>query len=578
MTMIMKQKIALLVCSAVLFLGGMQIASAATLQLVAPRTTFAIGDQFTADVKVDSEGVGVNAVQATIQVPKDVLQITGAEKGGSVFNFWITDPTISSDGSQVSFVGGSTSGFSGKSLQIIRVTFKVKGSGSASIAFTDGAVTANDGSGTNVLSSMKGLSVSSAPTTGAAPATPQQPVQPVQITRPAVKAAGLPAKPQVQVALYPDPQKWYAVSAPFGVQWNLPADITDVATAIDKNPAGEPSKSEGLFDNKQFAPLGEGIWYLHVQFRNNVGWGPVDHHRIAIDTMPPSAFAMRFDQGTSTDNPTPTVHFQSGDPAGVARYYIQIDNGARAEIKPDTYTLPAQEPGEHTIRLGVEDNAGNITEDRAVLQIIPIASPVITSVNKDVYIGEDNFQISGAAPASTTVRILLKGAEGQVLADATVKPDDNGNWHEQLTQGLSSGSYYFEIRAVDNRGALSLPVRSDTFSVKVKPFLIIGGLALSIGWFFGVIIILLLVVVGGGWLLWQMKLRQQSRKVLICQRDIGNMLAMIKKDTDRVLEKYADDKIDETEVAEIQHLIKRVNENIEKSGKYCIDSVGEISK
>jgi hypothetical protein len=570
----MKRKLSILLGSIALLLVSAGSAYAATLQLTTARDTFAIGDRFTVDIKIDSEDTGVNAAQGTIQIAKDVLEIVSVDKTGSVFNFWLTEPTFSNETGQVNFIGGSTSGFSGKSLQIIKVTFKVKGTGKTDIVFTDGAVTASDGSGTNVLSSMKGLSIVSAATVGMETITPR----PTQITRPAAKATGLPVKPQVQVALYPDPQKWYNVAAPFGAQWNLPSDITDVATVIDKNPAGEPMKSEGLFDNKQFATLGEGIWYLHVQFRNNVGWGPVVHHRIAIDTMPPAAFPMRFDQGTSTDNPTPTVHFQSGDPSGVARYYIQIDSGARIEIKPDAYTLPAQEPGEHTIRIGAEDNAGNATEDRAILQIIPIASPVIVSVNKDVYIGEDNFQISGTTPASTTVRVLLKGAEGQILADMTARPDDNGNWHEQLTQGVPSGSYYFEIRAVDGRGALSLPVRSGPFSVSVKPFLIIGGLALSIGWFFGLIILLLLVVVGGGWLLWQIKLRQQSRKILICQRDISNMLAMVKKDIDRILEKYGDDKIDETEVAEIKHLAKRISEGIEKSGKYCIESVGEINK
>lgn len=580
----MKHKILVLTCSALFFFVGVQLASAATLQLSTARTTFAIGDQFTVDVKVDSAGVGVNAVQATIQVPKDVLQIVSADKGGSVFNFWITDPTVSDDGSQVSFVGGSTSGFSGKSLQIIHVVMKVKGSGSADIAFTDGAVTANDGSGTNILSAMKGLTISSGPTTGTVQTTgteaivPQQPVKPVQITRPATQATGLPAKPQVQIPLYLDQQRWYNVVVPFNAQWSLPSDVTDVSTVIDKNPAGVPSKSEGLFDNKQFAILSDGIWYLHVQFKNNVGWGSVANYRIAIDTTPPFAFTAKFDQGTSTDNPTPTVHFQSGDSGGIARYYIQIDNGNQVEIKPDTYVLPAQIPGEHTIKIGVEDNAGNITEDRIMLQITPITSPVITSVNKNVYVGEDNFQISGATAASTTVRVLLKSTEGQILADLVSKPDDNGNWHEQLTQGLPSGDYYFEIRAVDGRGALSLPVRSETFSVSVKPFLIIGGIQLSIGWFFGWIIILLLIGGGGTWKLIRLKSSQQGRKVAIAQRDIANSIAASKKDVDSILAKYSDDKIDEAEISEIRHLAKRISENLDKARKYIVDEVGDINK
>lgn len=577
----MKPKLLLLaVCTLAIFAGAHNV-SAATLQISTNRTTLAIGDQFTVDVKVDSEGIGINAAQATIQVPADIVQIVSADKAGSVFNFWIADPVIASDGSKVTFVGGSTSGFSGKSLQILRILLKVRGSGRADIVFTDGAVTVNDGTGANVLSAMQGASITSSPTGGVAPSTPSlpaQPEQPKQLTRTATKATGLPARPQIQVPLYPDPQKWYNNAIPFAAHWDLPSDIMGVATGIDKNPAGLPTRSEGLFDNKQFTALNDGIWYLHVQFKNNIGWGAAAHYRIAIDTAPPIAFTPTFDQGTSTDNPTPTIHFKSGDSAGIARYYIQIDNGNQSDIQPDTYTLPPQEPGEHTIRIGAEDHAGNTTEDRIIVRIIPIASPVIAYVNKDVYIGENNVQINGSTAASTTVRVILKNKGGQVLTDAVSRPDANGTWREQLNQGLPSGEYYFEIRAVDGRGALSLPVRSDIFSVSVKPFLTIGSLQLSIGWFLGLIIVLLLAITGSVWSFWRMKREQQSRKITMCQRDITNVLTMAKKDIDKIIEKYVDDKISETEISEIKYLAKKASATIEKSGKYCIDSIGEINK
>ncbi len=207
-----------------------------------------------------------------------------------------------------------------------------------------------------------------------------------------------------------------------------------------------------------------------------------------------------------------------------------------------------------------------------------ITSPVITSVNKNVYIGEDNFQISGATIASTTIHILLKSTKGDTVADLNAKPDDNGNWHAQLTQGVQSGDYYFEIRAIDGRGAMSLPVKSDTFSVSIRPFLVIGSLQLSIGWFFGLIIVLLLIGGGGTWKLLRLQSQQKERKAIIAQRDIANAVTIMKKDIDSILAKYSDDRIDETEISEIRYLAKKIGENLDKARKYIVEDVGDINK
>jgi len=123
---VMKHILALFVSVALILFAGVNLASAATLQLSTEKDAFAIGDQFTVDVKVDSEGSGINAVQGVVQISKDVLEIVGVDKSGSVFNFWLTEPTFSNDSGQVNFIGGSTSGFSGRSLQVVKVTFRLQ--------------------------------------------------------------------------------------------------------------------------------------------------------------------------------------------------------------------------------------------------------------------------------------------------------------------------------------------------------------------------------------------------------------------------------------------------------------------
>lgn len=571
----MKHKLKLLVSGVLFLFAAINVSSAATLQLSTEKDTFAIGDRFTVDVKTDSEGVGINAAQGTVQIAKDVLEIVSVDKSGSVFNFWLTEPTFSNESGQINFVGGSTSGFSGKSLQIVKITFRVKGSGKTDIVFSDGAVTASDGSGTNVLSSMKGLSITSVPKTELETIIPR----PTQITRPAERAERVPARPEVRVAGYRDPEMWYSFANRFSASWQLPSDITDVATAINKDPSFAPTQSEGLFDNKIFPPMGEGVSYLHVRFRNNIGWGPTLHYRLAIDTTPPPAFQAKIQEGEATDIPTPTIEYSASDGlSGLKRYFIQLNGGSQKTIEKGPYKLESMKPGKYLVKIGAEDNAGNIAESILNLEIKPIEAPRITSIARDVFVGEGNLDITGTALPDIILQIALKTEEGQVEQSAEIRSDVYGSWSMRFDKPLKKGGYVIEVVARDARGAMSYPVTSNVFKVRPRPALVLGTFEVTQFWFFTLVIIVLLGGTGAGWSVVRLKEQQQSRKVMIAQRDIINSFANIKKDVDKVLEKYSDDKIDETEVSEIRHLAKRISENLEKSRKYIVEDVGEINK
>jgi len=571
----MKYKLSLFVASALFLFAVTHIASAATLQLTTSKDTFAIGNQFTVDVKTDSEGVGINAAQGTVQISKDVLEIVSVDKTGSVFNFWLTEPTFSNDSGQVNFIGGSTSGFSGRSLHIVKITYRVKGSGKTDIVFTDGAVTASDGSGTNVLTSMKGLSITSVPSSELETITPK----PTQITRPASRAERLPERPTIQVAGYRDPEAWYNFATRFSASWQLTDDITDVATAINRDPLFSPTISEGLFDNKIFLPISEGVSYLHVRMRNGIGWGPTLHYRLAIDLTPPPAFQARVQEGIETDSPTPTIEYSASDGlSGLKRYYIQQNGGTVRTIETGPYKMDPQKPGKHLIKIGAEDNAGNSVESILHLDILPIEAPKITSLTGDVFVGEGRLDVIGTALPDIALQVELKTKEGQIEQSSEIRSDTHGSWAIRFDRPLKKGDYVIEVTARDGRGALSYPVTSGMIKVRARPALVLGGLELTQFWFFIVLVFALIGAFVAGWLFVRFERDQRARKIVICQRDITNMLAMVKRDIDRILEKYADDKIDEAEVSEIKHIAKKASENIEKSGKYCVQSIGEINK
>lgn len=274
---------------------------AATLYMLPDQSSLSIGTEFNVDIKIDTSdaSTSVNSAQATIQFPIGVLSAVSVSKQNSVFGFWLEEPAISNNNGTIRFVGGAIKGVAGSALHVLQIKFKAMGAGSVEFKILDAAVTAADGKGTNVLSETKGASVfvetTASPPPAGAPATPAAPraEQPQAVTRTAVTAAGLPPKPKLRVPFYPDESRWYGNLGETIVFWDLPPDVLQVSTRLSRAPdtvAGE--RGQELLTGKSFGVLEEGIWYIRVQFRNNIGWGEPSYYKISIDTTPPAPFGL----------------------------------------------------------------------------------------------------------------------------------------------------------------------------------------------------------------------------------------------------------------------------------------------
>jgi hypothetical protein len=156
-----KRFLAFLAISAAVLLTG-HAASAATIFVHSNINTVAIGDTFTVSVMIDSEGTNINAAQATVKFPAGVLEVADMDRSGSAFNFWLMGPSVSNSEGTVKFISGSTSGISGSSLNVLNIRFRVKGGGDPQVTLTEAAVSASDGSGSNVLNAMHGIRLVSA--------------------------------------------------------------------------------------------------------------------------------------------------------------------------------------------------------------------------------------------------------------------------------------------------------------------------------------------------------------------------------------------------------------------------------
>ncbi|HAQ05972.1 MAG: hypothetical protein UX53_C0010G0002 [Candidatus Azambacteria bacterium GW2011_GWB2_46_37] len=580
-------RIKLLLSFIVLFATGVfaysPAASAATLFISPPSAEVGTGDKLTLDIKIDSEGVGLNAAQAVIRFPNDILEATGLDKTGSAFSFWLEEPNFSNADGVISFIGGIPYGVTGGSIQVLKVTFTAKGTGSGSLTVSDAAVTASDGSGTNILSKTVSASFTVVPKKVVPPTPVPAPVEvvppPVEIVRKPVPTGKLPVKPALNIQLYPDETRWYNLTSVFNVAWELPLDVTGITTALNNQPNYvPPKKSEGLFENKAFPSLADGVQYLHVHFQNNVGWGPAAHYRLAVDTQPPLPFDISAIEGESSDSPTPTLQFGTNDAlSGLKEYQIRIGDGELIKVSAADYTgiyaLPILTPGKRQVIVKAVDNAENGIEDSITIETLPIASPIITFVTQELF-SEETRGLNVKGTSLPDIKILFQLYTGEALiAEGATSGDEMGNWEFTFDQPLRNGDYKVTAQSRDARGALSLVVDSPSIKVKSKPIIQIGPLQLGRGGAIGLLLFVLLAGFGGG--VWFYKKRQKklALRVSFAEAEITKIFQLLKADAERLL------KARETPTAGNDvYAIQRLQENIQKMENYIKKGVEKIKK
>jgi len=177
-----KKKILLksLLAAWLLFLG-FRSAFGADLTLGVLKQSYSQGEIFPLILYLNSPDQAVNAIKANINFDNDKLEILSLSKTGSLINFWVSEPVFSNESGSVSMEGVILNpGFQGQMGKLLTLNFKAKQKGEASIDFGSSSVLANDGLGTEVLKSTKGVKVfinEAKETISAAPASKIETVQ-----------------------------------------------------------------------------------------------------------------------------------------------------------------------------------------------------------------------------------------------------------------------------------------------------------------------------------------------------------------------------------------------------------------
>lgn len=125
---------------------------------ISPSTgDYRVGGTFSVLVNVNSGTKSINAGSAQINFDHTKLSVVSLGYSQSVFTLWPQQPSFDNSAGTINFTGGVPSpGFNGAEGALLRITFKAKALGSASVIFVSGSVLANDGVGTNIADSMRG--------------------------------------------------------------------------------------------------------------------------------------------------------------------------------------------------------------------------------------------------------------------------------------------------------------------------------------------------------------------------------------------------------------------------------------
>jgi len=190
-----------LVLASGIFPAGVE---AATLYFSPSTGSFNVGRSFSVSIYVSSTDQAMNAVSGVVSFPRDKLNITSLPQKSSIISLWVQDPDFSNAGGTASFEGIVLNpGYTGSAGKIITINFTAKAAGNAVVSFSSGSILANDGKGTNIVTSL-----------GAAKFALQIAGLPVPEAVTPPEAVGGPAAPPISSSTHQDPNKWYANNAP----------------------------------------------------------------------------------------------------------------------------------------------------------------------------------------------------------------------------------------------------------------------------------------------------------------------------------------------------------------------------
>ncbi len=335
-----------------LFFGGLvheAHAATASLKIDPAQGTFFVGSTFDVSLILDTGGETVNAIEAELRFPPQLLQVTSPTAARSVISIWASPPTYSNQEGFVRFQGGVPApGLKTSSGVLSVVSFRAVQPGEVTLNFSGNSrVLLADGRGTNILGTTFGARY--------------------RIAIPP------PQGPTVSSPTHPDYIQWYKNTSPT-FSWQKDEGVSEFSWILDNDPNGVPdTKSDGTQTALTHENLEDGLWYFHIRANKSGVWGGITTFLAKIDSTPPAEFTMKVDPSTRFAPGTRALIFFNTTDAlsGISRYELKIvDVSGPEAVKKSPFfievespfVLPELEPGVYTVIIRAYDAAGTFFE------------------------------------------------------------------------------------------------------------------------------------------------------------------------------------------------------------------------
>ena len=188
----------------------------------------------------------------------------------------------------------------------------------------------------------------------------------------------------------------------------------------------------------------------------------VDDRMFVDGTPPPAPVPDDGVSGWSNDN-TPTFTWPvPSDASGIAGYYWKVDNDPEIWTTSNSVTLPPQTDGTHTFYVRAKDNAGNVGNWGSHTFQIDTTQPQAPSISSNTHPNQNKWYNNNNPTFTWDVPSDVSGIAGYSCElnqwpDYTPPETITTTGNTKTYHDLSSGTWYFHIRAKDNAGNWGSP-------------------------------------------------------------------------------------------------------------------------
>ncbi|MEI6420546.1 MAG: hypothetical protein WCO30_02825, partial [bacterium] len=404
----------------------------------------------------------MNNSEGIVRFPTDLLEVVSVSKSSSIFPMWVEEPRFSNLEGSITFSGGLPNpGFNGSNGEIISFVLRAKTAGTASLIFSDAAVRANDGLGTDILSAKGTASFKISPATAVLSEVTTPVISPVTKT---VTGEALTVKSITN----PDQTIWYRNSDPV-FSWNSVSGMSAIQTSYGPRSDSIPNVYYAKpILKKVVENVPDGAYYFNVRYKLNNVWSKTAHFAFKIDTTAPDNIS-----GNSTveDDGRVAVILKASDvSSGVDRFVVMEGNSTvtipAIEGKGIYFPTPGLSSEKKDIMVTAYDKAGNSGEITLAVTLAPMSAPKITDYSKQINFG-DKIQVAGiTAYPEQQISIVIKSPT-QKVDNFIVKSDKGGKFTFASEPMKNQGSYDLWAQVIGKNGEKGL--QSQTVQSQVGP-------------------------------------------------------------------------------------------------------------